>query len=167
MLDILQRLYRIARASAPAPGEVINRWFGQGRQRTGSDTYHSDFDSNFYSDDDTGYQSGAESDKSWEGTSGRSSEGTSDRSSGSSDSHGPSDSYSGSYPEQVVADLALFGLTPPSSLEQVKKARNREIKKYHSDRFINDPKKFKTSNEIMQTINAAYTRLKQYYSPKG
>lgn len=67
-------------------------------------------------------------------------------------------------PAQVVEDLAVFELTPPSSLEEVKKARNREIRKFHSDKFINDPDKYKTSKEIMQIYNAAYERLEKYYS---
>ncbi len=66
-------------------------------------------------------------------------------------------------PQQVVEDLKVFDLTPPSSLEEVKKRRNEEIKKYHSDRFISDPERFKTSTEIMQIYNAAYERLKEHY----
>lgn len=72
-------------------------------------------------------------------------------------------SYTSDIPRQVIEDLALFKLQPPSCLAEVKKARNREIKKYHSDRFMNDPEKLKTSKEIMQMINAAYDRLKKYY----
>jgi hypothetical protein len=67
-------------------------------------------------------------------------------------------------PAQVLEDLAVFELTPPSSLEEVKKARNREIRKFHSDKFINDPEKYKTSKEIMQIYNAAYARLEKYFS---
>ena len=66
-------------------------------------------------------------------------------------------------PQQVVKDLAAFNLTPPSSLKAVKNARNREIKKYHSDKFVNDPEKLETSKEIMQIYNAAYDRLQAYY----
>ncbi len=65
--------------------------------------------------------------------------------------------------QQVVEDLKVFDLTPPSSLAEVKKRRNEEIKKYHSDRFISDPERFKTSTEIMQIYNAAYERLKEHY----
>ena len=66
-------------------------------------------------------------------------------------------------PRQVVEDLAVFNLTFPSTWEQVRKARNREIKKYHSDRFVNDPERYRTSKEIMQIYNAAYDRLKAHY----
>jgi len=69
----------------------------------------------------------------------------------------------GGIPQQVIDDLAVFNLTPPSSLEAVRNARNREIKKYHSDKFVNDPEKLETSKEIMQIYNAAYDRLQAYY----
>ncbi len=66
-------------------------------------------------------------------------------------------------PKQVVEDLSVFNLKPPSSLEEVHSARNREIKKCHSDKFFNDPEKFQTSKEIMQIYNSAYDRLVEYY----
>ena len=70
-------------------------------------------------------------------------------------------------PRQVIEDLDIFNLKPPSSLEEVRRARNREIKKYHSDKFMNDPEKLQTSKQIMQIYNAAYTRLEAYYNRKG
>ena len=84
------------------------------------------------------------------------------RSSSDSNSAGAPGQYQ-NVPQQVVEDLKVFDLTPPSSLEEVKKRRNEEIKKYHSDRFMSDPERFKTSTEIMQIYNAAYERLKEYY----
>ena len=59
-----------------------------------------------------------------------------------------------------------FGLTPPSSLEEVRKARNREIKKYHSDHFVNDSERYETSKQIMQIYNAAYDRLKEHFEAR-
>ena len=84
------------------------------------------------------------------------------RSSSDFNSAGDSKQYQ-NVPQQVVEDLKVFDLTPPSSLAEVKKRRNEEIKKYHSDRFISDPERFKTSTEIMQIYNAAYERLKEYF----
>ncbi|WP_373500694.1 DnaJ family molecular chaperone [Desulfococcus sp.] len=75
-------------------------------------------------------------------------------------------SSDGGVPPKVEEDLAVFGLVPPASLEAVRKARNREVKKYHSDRFIDDPERFKTSKEIMQILNAAYDRLEAHYQKK-
>ena len=72
-------------------------------------------------------------------------------------------SNTGAFPQQVVQDLAEFGLMPPSSLAEVKKRWKAEMKKYHSDKFIQDPEKLKISKEIMQIYNAAYDRLKKHY----
>ncbi|GBC61300.1 hypothetical protein DENIS_2260 [Desulfonema ishimotonii] len=69
-------------------------------------------------------------------------------------------------PGQVAEDLGVFNLVPPSSLEQVRQARNREIKKYHPDRFLNHPEKLETAKEILQIYNAAYGRLRSYYENK-
>jgi curved DNA-binding protein CbpA len=68
-----------------------------------------------------------------------------------------------STPKQVQEDLSLFNLKPPVTMTEIRKARNREFKKYHSDRFLNDPERFQVSKEIMQIYNAAYERLKLYY----
>ncbi len=73
-----------------------------------------------------------------------------------------SDSYN-AFPEEVVNDLQLFGLTPPSTIDVVKKARNKEIKKYHPDHFNNDKNKQDTAKQIMQIYNSAFERLKKYY----
>ncbi len=78
-------------------------------------------------------------------------------------SHNEGSVKNSGYPEQVVEDLRIFGLVPPSDLNAVKKARNREIMKYHSDRFINDPEKLETSRQIMQIINLAYERLEEWF----
>ncbi len=66
-------------------------------------------------------------------------------------------------PSQVISDLSLFGLTPPSSLDEVKKVRNKEMKKYHPDKFMNSEGKSKTANEIAQIYNDAYKRLVQFF----
>ena len=67
------------------------------------------------------------------------------------------------YPDQIIEDLANFKLTPPSSFAEVKKARNRESKKYHPDRFVNDPERQATAQKIMQIYNASYERLKAFF----
>ena len=67
------------------------------------------------------------------------------------------------YPDQIVEDLANFRLTPPSSFAEVKKARKRESKKYHPDRFMEDPERQATAQKIMQIYNASYERLKAFY----
>lgn len=64
------------------------------------------------------------------------------------------------YPQQLVEDLKLFNLTPPCSLDKVRKARNSEMKKFHPDKYSNDPAKKDVAKQIVQIYNAAYDRLK-------
>ena len=66
------------------------------------------------------------------------------------------------YPEEFLKDLATFNLTPPTTMDAVKKARNKEIKKYHPDRFANEPAKQETAKEILQLINGAFARLQKH-----
>jgi len=65
---------------------------------------------------------------------------------------------------QVRDDLQLFGLTPPSSLDEVRQIRNRELKKFHPDKYAGEPHKLETAKKIVQIYNAAYDRLKRHYS---
>lgn len=68
-----------------------------------------------------------------------------------------------SYPQQLINDLKLFDLSPPSCLEAVKKVRNKEIKKYHPDKFVRDTEKAENAKRILQIYNSAYERLKRFY----
>ncbi|MFP4309190.1 MAG: J domain-containing protein [Desulfococcaceae bacterium] len=139
MTDLLKRLARIARANIPNPNEWLDRW----TERRGHW-----FDPN------------AEN-KAGEGEAGRF-RSEEDFHAGNRGRENPT----AGVPRQVVEDLAVFGLTPPSSLEEVRKARNREIKKYHSDRFVNDSERYETSKQIMQIYNAAYDRLKEHFEAR-
>lgn len=65
------------------------------------------------------------------------------------------------WPQELVDDLAVFGLRPPATLAEVKKIRNQEIRKYHPDRFANDPEREMTAKEILQIYNGAYERLEK------
>lgn len=147
MKDILERLYRIGKAAIPRP-RWMERFIGPG---ISDEEFFRKF-KEFYGDgpwNETG------------GSSGNDSGYKTDRGTGTQ-----TEEYPG-IPRQVVDDLAVFDLKPPSSLSEVKKARNREIRKYHSDHFVNDPAKYETSKKIMQIYNAAYDRLKEHYERKG
>jgi|APSaa5957512622_1039677.scaffolds.fasta_scaffold39021_2 hypothetical protein len=61
---------------------------------------------------------------------------------------------------QLIEDLKLFNLSPPSNLQEVKKARNREMKVFHPDKYLNDPERMAIANQIVQIYNDAYERLK-------
>ena len=67
-------------------------------------------------------------------------------------------------PPQFIEDLKLFDLTPPSSFEEVKKARNREMKVFHPDKYLNHPEKMEIANQIVKIYNDAYERLKKSFS---
>ena len=137
MAGILERLYRIARTYAPDARESLEKWLSE-----------------------------KEADIRARKASGRRRSGP-QRPESEFDNHRETSQSSANpfpgVPQQVVDDLEVFGLTPPSSMAEVKKARNREIKKFHSDRFMNDAGKFDTSKQIMQIYNAAYDRLEAYY----
>lgn len=72
-----------------------------------------------------------------------------------------------SYPRHIVDDLQLFGLTPPSSLQEVKRARNSEIKIYHPDHYHSDSVKRETAKKILQIYNSAYERLRRFYTSQS
>ena len=65
--------------------------------------------------------------------------------------------------QQLVDDLAVFNLRPPSSFKEVKSARNREMLKYHPDKFSSDTKKIKIANDIALIYNDAFERLKKHF----
>lgn len=142
MLDILERLYKIAKVNVQHYTQIfedaIDRKINQESFSYSEEESYSYSEKNSYSGNEDWNSFG-------------SSKGT--------------DYYSG-VPRQVVDDLSVFGLKPPSSLEEVRNARNREIKKFHPDKFMNDPEKIETSKEIMQIFNAAYDRLKEHYKNK-
>ncbi len=143
MKDILKRLFHISRAHSPQRPRFFSK--KQKKIRFASDREGA-----------SNRSEGSYSDKS-EGSE-RSSHGGRKNSNKSTDGI----DYPG-VPPQVVEDLAVFGLTPPSSLEKIREVRNREIKKYHSDKFLHDPEKLDTSKKIMQIYNTAFDRLEGYY----
>lgn len=72
----------------------------------------------------------------------------------------------GKYSDAMLRDLAAFGLTPPVTLEELKQARKRELKKYHPDRFANDPEKMQSANRIVQILGETYERLLAQWGEK-
>jgi len=68
------------------------------------------------------------------------------------------------YSDQTLKDLAAFGLTPPVTLAELKKARNGELKKFHPDRFAQDPGKIASAKRITQILGDTYERLVQQLS---
>jgi len=77
--------------------------------------------------------------------------------------HTESQPFESESSKQFIEDLQLFGLIPPSSLEEVRQVRNQEMKKFHPDRYLNQPEKMETAKKIVQIYNAAYDRLKKSF----
>lgn len=143
-MNILQRLYRIAKANMPDSSDFLS-----GKKAKYEEKEFEDFDKfNQETKQEYGYNRNNTYDYS-----------------STNKQHNDNNTYG--VPQQVLDDLGVFELAPPSSFAEVKKARNREVKKFHSDKFMNDPKKMETSKEIMQIINAAYDRLETYYEKKS
>ncbi len=67
------------------------------------------------------------------------------------------------FSQQLREDLQLFGLTPPSSLEAVRQVRNTELKKFHPDKYLDQPDKLETAKRIVQIYNTTYDRLKKHF----
>lgn len=65
--------------------------------------------------------------------------------------------------QQLIDDLALFGLSPPVTLKAVTAARNREMLRFHPDKFATNQEKSAVANEIALLYNVAFDRLKAYY----
>ena len=63
--------------------------------------------------------------------------------------------------QELIDDLAVFGLKQPATMAEVKKARNKEIKSYHPDHFASDPAKEEAAKKILQLYNNAYDRLEK------
>ena len=79
---------------------------------------------------------------------------------------GPRPPRASKYSDAMLRDLAAFGLTPPVTLEELKKARKLELKKYHPDRFAHDPEKMQSANRIVQILGETYERLLAQWGEK-
>ncbi len=137
-MDISQRLFRLMRIIAEDKFETIERFIdeGSGFFDERLKAWESEFD---FSDEEPKANSRHQK------------------------QHSQSDSHKTKYNHQLVEDLQLFGLKPPSSLEAVRQVRNQEMKKFHPDRYLNQPEKMETAKKIVQIYNAAYDRLKKSF----
>ena len=58
----------------------------------------------------------------------------------------------------------VLGVSQNATDEEIKAAYRRLVKKYHPDRFANDPEKQAAASEKLKQVNAAYdmiTKMKQ------
>jgi hypothetical protein len=65
-------------------------------------------------------------------------------------------------PSQIAQHYAMLQLQPGASLEQVKDAYRRLMRKHHPDRFANDPVGLRRATEISQKLSRAYMELQNH-----
>ena len=65
--------------------------------------------------------------------------------------------------QQAFKNLEVPFGTP---FDKVKKAYKTLLKKYHPDRYANDPEKFKFATEYTKKINESFDRIEKYYQKK-
>jgi DnaJ-domain-containing protein 1 len=137
-MDISQRLFRLMRTIAEDKFETIGRFIDEGSDFLDErlNAWESEFD---FRDEETAANNRQQK------------------------QHTQSESVETKINHQLIEDLQLFGLNPPSSLEEVRQIRNQEMKKFHPDRYLNQPEKMETAKKIVQIYNAAYDRLKKSF----
>lgn len=54
-------------------------------------------------------------------------------------------------------------LRPDAQWDEVRQAYRRLVRKYHPDRFMNDPEKYQAATEVARKITEAYDGLRQYF----
>ncbi len=59
----------------------------------------------------------------------------------------------------------ILGVTRHSTREEIKKAYYHQIKKWHPDKFQQQPDKLSEAIERSKQINLAFRRLKNYVHP--
>ena len=68
-------------------------------------------------------------------------------------------SRSGVEPTQRELDFAALELEPESDQQAIRKAYRRLLKRYHPDRFNDDPEREAAANELTRRLREAYERL--------
>lgn len=67
------------------------------------------------------------------------------------------------YSAEELGYYQALEVQPGATFEQIKAAYKLMIKKYHPDRFPNEPDKQKTAIEITQRINIAYSYFEKKF----
>ena len=66
-------------------------------------------------------------------------------------------------PFELHPDFKTLCVVPGTSLEECKVAYKSLLKKFHPDKFANEPEKQKEATEITSSITSAFTRIKTWY----
>lgn len=66
-------------------------------------------------------------------------------------------------PFELYEDFKTLCLMPGTNLDECKVAYKSLLKKFHPDKFANEPEKQKEATEITSSITSAFTRIKTWY----
>lgn len=69
-------------------------------------------------------------------------------------------------PFELYEDFKTLCVMPGTNLEECKVAYKSLLKKFHPDKFANEPEKQKEATEITSSITSAFTRIKTWYEQK-
>jgi len=75
------------------------------------------------------------------------------------------ETFSSAYKQELEAlkkDFSNLEVPFGSPFEEVRKGYKHLIRKYHPDKFVNDPNKVKIATEITQKINESYKKIKSF-----
>ncbi|MFP4363879.1 MAG: J domain-containing protein [Spirochaetia bacterium] len=66
-------------------------------------------------------------------------------------------------PQELAQDYKNLEVSFGTNFDEVRKSYKVLIRKYHPDRFSNDPDRLKAATEIAKKINYSFQRIKQYH----
>lgn len=69
--------------------------------------------------------------------------------------------------ETLKKDYANLEVGFKAPFTEAKKAYKRLLRKYHPDRFANNPRKLKIATEITKKINESFNRIREYEKKSG
>jgi len=70
-------------------------------------------------------------------------------------------------PQELIKDFAELGLSPNASFEECKTVYKELLKKHHPDKHSRHEGNMKKATEKSARVNAAYTRLENWFKTQG
>lgn len=69
--------------------------------------------------------------------------------------------------EHLRQDYANLEVPFKSDLDTVKKQYKKLLRKYHPDRFAQDPEKYRSATEITKKLNESFQRIREYHEHRS
>jgi DnaJ-domain-containing protein 1 len=69
--------------------------------------------------------------------------------------------------DSLKKDYANLEVEFKTPFTEVKKAYKKLLRRYHPDRFANNPRKLKIATEITKKINESFARIREYEKKSG